>query len=253
MTDKPRKAILTDPVVTHRKIKDERLRKLSAKMPVLYKLLSRFPQKMQDKLFTEDFTVTERIFEKAFCFTQIGKHAHEIGKILDVGCCESSLSIELASLGFKTWGIDISDYYLYHPNFIFIKGNICASPFPDRSFDLVIAMSTVEHIGLGHYKDPTDSDGDFKAVGDIYRILKPEGLFILTIPYGIKSITPVFRVYDEESLSSLIENFKILESRYTINHEDLHWTPSSKEEAARQGLDKRSRNTGNICLLLKKI
>lgn len=247
-----RKISLTWPIGVHKHIANEKLNKLFKNAPLVEKLLVRLPQKLQEKILTEEYIVNERIFEKGFCFMQIGKFTDGIKKILDVGCCWSSLPVELASLGFNVWGIDPNNYFLCHPKFTFIKGNVCATPFSDGFFDLVTAISTVEHIGLGHYKEPTAVDGDFKAVTEIHRILKPKGLFILTVPYGKSMVTPVFRVYDETRLNNLIQNFQIIEVEYRISYKELYWENASKEEAAEQGIDERSRNTGNVCLLLKK-
>lgn len=59
---------------------------------------------------------SERIVEYPWVFRNLELDA---GKILDVGCCKSKLSIQLASLGYKVYGIDISNYLYKHPNFKF--------------------------------------------------------------------------------------------------------------------------------------
>jgi SAM-dependent methyltransferase len=251
--EKNRKISLTMPVVIHSRIRNEKFDKLSKKMFLVEKILYRLPQKIQEKIFTEDYTVNERIFEKGFCFMQIGKFSSRIEKILDVGCCWSSLPIELASLGFKVWGIDTSEYFLNHPNFTFMNGDVCSAPFSDCFFDLVTAISTVEHIGLGHYQDPEMADGDFRAAAEIQRILKPKGLFILTLPYGEPMITPVFRIYDEKRLTRLTKYFQVLEAKYWINYRDLYWKPASRQEVEKQGINERGHNAGNVTLLLEKI
>ena len=115
------------------------------------------------------------------------------------------------------------------------------------------AISTVEHIGLAHYKDAADPDGDFKAMAEIRRILKPRGLCVLTVPYGRFTITPVFRVYDKARLARLIQNFRVLEEQYLVNNNDQYWLKASVEEADRQCVNNRGRNEGNVCLVLEKI
>jgi len=251
MTDQPKKILLDSAVVVKKRIKNEKWRKLSEKFPFLGKLCYRLPQKAQDRIFTDYYTVTERIFEKAYGFVQVGKYSARIENILDVGCCFSSLGIELASLGYKVTGLDINDYFLVHSNFRFVKGDVCFAPFSDGVFDLVTAISAVEHIGLGHYGDSQDGEGDAKAIREIRRILKPGGLFILTVPFGRKMTTPFFRVYDEAGISRLVQGFQILDAQYFIDHQELFWTVVTKDEASKQGTNVRGRNTGNICLLLQ--
>ena len=57
-------------------------------------------------------------------------------------------------------------------------------PFPDENFDAVIAVSTIEHIGLGAYGDPFQEGADARVVKEIHRVLKPGGRLILTTPFA---------------------------------------------------------------------
>lgn len=45
--------------------------------------------------------------------------------------------------------------------------------FPDKTFDAVISISVIEHIG---------KDGDLLAIKEMWRVLKPGGILILTFP-----------------------------------------------------------------------
>lgn len=246
-----KKILLEWPITVHRKLKNKFVERLSQKIPAIGKIIDRLPQKILDKLITYDYTVTERIFERGFLFMNLADVP--IGsKILDVGCCWSSVSLELCCLGYKVWGIDIDDYPFYHPNFTFLKSSICNTELPDNFFDVVIAISTIEHIGLGHYGDSTQ-DTDHKAVNEIRRILKPDGKFILTLPYGKKTKTKVFRVYDKEALEKLLEGFEVLKAQYFVNHKDVYWELSNEEIVSQCGINQRGRNEGNVCLVLKNV
>ena len=48
-------------------------------------------------------------------------------------------------------------------------------PFNDKFFDVVTAVSTIEHIGLGCYGDSIAPDGDKEATTEIKRVLKRGG------------------------------------------------------------------------------
>lgn len=51
-------------------------------------------------------------------------------------------------------------------------------------FDLVITVSTIEHIGARDYANPIiEEDCDLKAVREIARILKKNDRFVFTVPY----------------------------------------------------------------------
>jgi SAM-dependent methyltransferase len=51
------------------------------------------------------------------------------------------------------------------------RGDACALPFPDASFDLVLATDIIEHV-----------DDDVLALGEIRRVLKPGGRVLVTVP-----------------------------------------------------------------------
>ncbi len=52
-----------------------------------------------------------------------------------------------------------------------VQGDVCAIPYPDNSFDCVVAFDVLEHI-----KD------DVLAVHEIQRVLRPGGSFVATVP-----------------------------------------------------------------------
>jgi len=91
------------------------------------------------------------------------------------------------------------------------KGDICDMPFGDGSQDLVLATDIVEHL-----------DNDKKAIGEIYRVLKPGGYALLTVPmfpslWGLQDdISLHKRRYHKKEFLDLMgtEPFEIKESFY---------------------------------------
>ncbi|MEH1784751.1 MAG: DUF268 domain-containing protein [Nostoc sp.] len=172
----------------------------------------------------------ERIFEKTFVLQSLARlYKSSNITVLDVGAAESLLSYELASFNYSVTAIDIRPIALFHPNLKFVKTDICNPVLPPASFDCVIALSTLEHIGLGWYGDETGESYDIKAVQQISLLLKPEGSFILTVPYGKKALTPVHRIYNQESLQKLIQDFKIVQISYGVRKDDFTWTITENE------------------------
>ena len=106
-------------------------------------------------------------------FTVLGNLYKGTGKLLDAGSTgvnpEWRKTIE--DKGFKYRAIDIRK----SPNAIL--GDICAMTFEDRSFEAVICSDVLEHI-----------EDWKKAISEIYRVLKPNGLLYLHLPiyYGLK-------------------------------------------------------------------
>lgn len=152
-------------------------------------------------------------------------------KILDVGGGESKLSKTLAELGFDVTVIDIND--VKHGKAKFIKENILTYEFPEDTFDIIISISTVEHIGLSSYKQTKlDPDGDIKTMHKIYRWLKPNGIAIITLPFGKPHHPPSFeRVYNSETLKTriLTDHWEVLEENYICKKDK--WTTCSEKES----------------------
>lgn len=104
--------------------------------------------------------------------------AHAKGpKILDSGCGDGSVTSELAKK-FDTTGVDISDENLKKARtrgFRTVKQDLGKKmPVKDNSFDTVISNQVIEHI----------YDTDF-YLEDIYRVLKPGGILLITTPNAV--------------------------------------------------------------------
>lgn len=189
--------------------------------------------------------VPERIVEYPFVFKHVTKLKE--GRILDVGCYGSYLLTELASLGYEVYGIDIRQFPVQYPNVKFIKGNICKTKFPNAFFDMIIAVSTIEHIGIKEpYGDVEDLEGDKKTVKEMTRILKPAGKMLITVPYGKSGTETPYRVYNELSLKELLSGLKIENIEY-FALKNGYWLPTSKVEAEKIETSKRA----NAVVLLK--
>jgi 2-polyprenyl-3-methyl-5-hydroxy-6-metoxy-1,4-benzoquinol methylase len=140
--------------------------------------------------------VNERVLELPFVFAQTATLPKK-AKILDVGCCENTVGIGLASLGYQVTGIDIRPYELKHPNFTSVVADICQPPFKKHSFDAIICLSTLEHIGLETaYRTDAQAASPQKALAAMRDLLKPGGKLILT--------TPVAQKHDVSSFQRLV-------------------------------------------------
>lgn len=92
-------------------------------------------------------------------------------------------------------------------NFIF--GDMTKSELESESFDITVSVEVIEHV-----------EEDEKFVSEISRVLKPEGVFILTTPNGdfVKNTNPDHkRHYKKEELEGLLKKyFKKVEVEYAI-------------------------------------
>lgn len=153
--------------------------------------------------------VTERSVEIPFIISAVTSKKPTGATLLDVGCSESLVPLEFASLGYEVTGIDLRAYPLHHPNL-----TTFATPLEDwktdETFDVVICLSSIEHFGLGTYgEEAVDDRLDHQAMRMLLDRIEPDGLLVMTIPFGETEITPVQRMYDRHDLDALLEGWVI--------------------------------------------
>ncbi|EKD90097.1 MAG: methyltransferase type 11 [uncultured bacterium] len=97
-------------------------------------------------------------------------------KILDAGCGSGGMTQKLTKFGHVT-GIDINEKALKLAKQKKIdkvmKTDVCNLPFHDSSFDLVTSFDVIYHQGV---------IDDLKALKEMYRVLKPNGILLLRVP-----------------------------------------------------------------------
>lgn len=108
-------------------------------------------------------------------------------------------------------------------NLIYSKEDVRNLTFDDDSFDKIISISVIEHIY-------PEEGGDYQALKEIKRVLKPQGKFLMTVPYkdqrnivyldkavyerGKQNNNFFAREYDREMFDTLIE-----QSEYTVKNQ----------------------------------
>jgi hypothetical protein len=161
------------------------------------------------------------------------------GTALDFGPGKSQLGTVAAMKEFDVTGVDMTEIArpFLLPNLHFIKGELLTLDLPDGYFDLVINCSSVEHSGLsGRYGvEDDDPDGDLKVMCKLRRLMKRNGVHLLTIPVGRDIVwRPLHRIYGEERLPQLISGFRVRSSRFWIKDHYNRWVLTSQERALRQ-------------------
>ena len=188
------------------------------------------------------------------------KRIRRINRVLDVGCTGSYFPYELSSLGFVVEGLDINPYHLRKPSFQFHVCDLTRTSFPDDYFDAVVAVSTVEHVGLGAYQDPVLADGDRIALDELARILSKGGYLLVTVPYAREYCDKWQRIYNWDILMSILpENLSLVEAAFFVSQSSFSvpdpysslgggkWKQVTKYE-----IEGRPVRRGVVCLLLEK-
>jgi SAM-dependent methyltransferase len=154
-------------------------------------------------------------------------------RALEIGPGRSPIIPAMLALDYDVTAIDIaSDLSLQFAGIRFIKGDF-NDDLIEPSFDVIVACSTVEHVGLpGRYGSAEDVDGDLKAMVKIHSLLQPHGLLFLTVPMGIDGVfRPFHRAYGRQRLPRLCEGYEVLKSRFLVKEPRGPWRVADREAA----------------------
>jgi len=159
--------------------------------------LLRFVAPRHQRALIEDdpqVVISEQIVENAMVLANVPPGTRTV---LDFGGVESLLPVTLAALGYRVTVWDQRPYAFAHPLLQVVRQDILGGGGSALApFDLVVSVSTIEHLGLGSYGDVAMEDADAKGVSALWALVKPGGRMIMTVPVGRAAIHPGFRVYD---------------------------------------------------------
>lgn len=91
-----------------------------------------------------------------------------------------------------------------------VAGDALALPFRPGAFDLILAISVIEHIGRDNsiYYDreqPAREFGDLEAAAGLASLLRPGGRLLITLPFGRLEEHDWFVQYDLRRIQALVE------------------------------------------------
>lgn len=160
--------------------------------------LSAYPEKVGDSC-GQFFSTCLRAFAP-----RLPVHA----RVLEIGCAEfnwlKGASVAWPEMAFT--GIDWRGHKRVAEGTTIIKGDVMTHDFAPASFDWVVSISAIEHIGLGHYSnDPKREDGDTVALRRAYGWLAPGGWLYFDVPYNpaqFQTVGTSHRVYDDAAIDA---------------------------------------------------
>ncbi len=160
------------------------------------------------------------------------------GKILDVGSTACDLLYNNLPNAIEINGINLNKQKNNNQNIKLKTGDIRKTDYSDNYFDIITCISTLEHIGVGgRYNSDEDENGDKKAMNEMHRILKTDGILLLTVPYGEKDVLPINKLYNKERTDKLFEQFNIVEKKYLkYSPQYKIWITVSEEKAAKTNM-----------------
>jgi hypothetical protein len=172
----------------------------------------------------EVLLVNERIVEQPYVLSALPAGA----SVLDVGGAESTLALALASRGHAVRVVDPRGYPLTHPG---LSASACAlnELRLDEPVDCAVALSAVEHFGLGHYAG-ADAGDDRDALVALRSLVRPGGTLVLTVPFAAQARVEGFeRIYDREALEALLSGWKVMDRSAAWRVDRLTWVAGRLE------------------------
>ena len=173
-------------------------------------------------------SVNERVVEIPYLFRALA-HVPPGARILDVGATESTVSLSLASLGFRVTAIDPRPYPFSHPHLETVVDAIEDWDY-DGAFAALVCLSTVEHIGLDR-PSPLER-ADVAAMRRMRELTEPGGLLVLTVPFGQPRIDGNARRYDDAGLEELLEGWDVRDRTIVRQDDPTTWTVATSARPA---------------------
>jgi hypothetical protein len=180
--------------------------------------------RLRQRVFRGELLVNERIVE----YPVVLRWIKEGGRVLDIGCVSSRLPIQLASLGYEVHALDTREYGFTHPNLTFHRSDVFQWT-PKVKYDVIVLVSVIEHFGLGGYGDIVAPDADRQAVELITEWLAPDGQLLVSVPFGVASLTKKYRIYDSAGLRQLFGHLQWVRQRYFARRAGA-WLPGDPAE-----------------------
>jgi SAM-dependent methyltransferase len=164
----------------------------------------------------------ERVVEYPWVFGQLSSQS---GAVLDAGSAFNHQFL-LDRLPFPQSNLTICTLApekrcFWDRGISYVFDDLRASRFGDGAFDVVLSVSTIEHIGLDNEmlytkdssKRESSPDGYLPAVREFRRIIKPGGLCLITVPFGLARNHGWFQVFDKNMVQSVVDAFGPTSSR----------------------------------------
>lgn len=132
-------------------------------------------------------------------------------KIIDAGCGFGKWVIYLHRLGYNITGIDSSKLAItklreFDSTLQVELGDIQNIPYPDNYFDAYISIGVVEHF----------EEGPKKALKEAYRLVKPGGLIIVSVPV-VNIIRRIIRRPLRNCINSIFVSIDMLKAQWPKN------------------------------------
>ncbi len=162
--------------------------------------------------------VDERIVEYPWLFSQLPEQS---GSLLDAGSTLNHRDIlvhpKLRNKKITIMTLAPESDCFWMDGISYIYGDLRNTFFNAETFDYVVSLSVIEHVGLDNqlydpkrvsHGEESKAAGDYlKAVREMWRVLKPGGTAYCSMPFGKHDIRKWLQVFDVSMVERVIAAF----------------------------------------------
>ena len=136
---------------------------------------------------------------------QFGKLIHyDIGSTINLSTMLSAV-MKVNFYDFRPAKIKLSNLYCKH-------ADLTKLMFKSNTINSLSCLHVLEHIGLGRYGDPIDSNGDRKAARELTRVVSKGGNLLVVVPVGKPQVIfNIHRIYSYDQVIALFSSMKLKE------------------------------------------
>jgi SAM-dependent methyltransferase len=140
----------------------------------------------------------------------LARRVARINPVLHVDVGSSVAMVSVLSAGVPMVFLDYRPLAVKLSGLQPVAGNAAILPFSDDSVLSLSSLHVIEHVGLGRYGDPLDSEGSRRAAVELQRVLRPGGRLFLSVPVGRERVCfNAHRVHAPRTIQSFLPDLRL--------------------------------------------